>query len=76
MAARWRACVIPHLSALAVVTTVASLDPPEAPWLQDQPSQAIGLGPVAGTYGYVLGRPAGVCALAHEHDVVIIHGTF
>ena len=66
--------ITPHLAALGVATTVASLDPPEAPWLQDQPFQAIGLGPVAGTYGYLRGLPARIRALAHEHDVVIIEG--
>jgi len=43
--------ITPHLAALGVTTTVASLDPPDAPWLQDQPFQAIGLGPVAARYG-------------------------
>jgi glycosyltransferase involved in cell wall biosynthesis len=66
--------ITPHLAALGVATTVASLDPPEAPWLQDQPFQAIGLGPVAGTYGYLRGLPARIRALAQQHDVVIIEG--
>jgi glycosyltransferase involved in cell wall biosynthesis len=68
--------ISPHLAALGVATSVASLDPPEAPWLQDQPFQAIGLGPVAGGYGYLRGLPARIRALAHEHDVVIIEGTW
>lgn len=38
--------ITPHLEALGVATTVASLDPSEAPWLQDQPF-GIGLGPAA-----------------------------
>lgn len=66
--------ITPHLDPLGVTTTVASLDPPEAPWLQDQPFQAIGLGPVAGGYGYRRGLSARICALAQEHDVVIIEG--
>ena len=68
--------ITPHLAALGVVTTVASLDPPEAPWLPDQPFQAIGLGPVAGTYGYLRGLPDRIRGLAQQHDVVIIHGTW
>lgn len=68
--------IMPHLAALGVATTVASLDPPDAPWLQDQPFQSIGLGPVAGGYGYRRGLPARIRALAQEHDVVIIHGTW
>lgn len=66
--------ITPHLAALGVATTVASLDPPETPWLQDQPFQAIGLGPVAGNYGYRRGLPARIRALAHQHDAVIIEG--
>ena len=68
--------ITPHLAALGVTTTVASLDPPDAPWLQDQPFQAIGLGPVAGRYGYRRGLPARIRALAVQHDAVIIHGTW
>ena len=66
--------ITPHLAALGVTTAVASLDDPDSPWLQDQPFQAIGLGPVAGTYGYHRGLPARICALAQQHDVVIIEG--
>lgn len=66
--------ITPHLAALGVATTVASLDPPETPWLQDQPFQAIGLGPVAGNYGYRRGLPARIRALAQQHDAVIIEG--
>ena len=55
-------------------TTVASLDPPDAPWLRDQPFQAIGLGPVAGSYGYCRHLPARIRALAQQHDVLIIQG--
>ncbi|MCS5694246.1 glycosyltransferase [Cyanobium sp. FGCU-6] len=68
--------ITPHLVALGVCTTVASLDLPDAPWLQDQPFQAIGLGPVAGGYGYRRGLPARIRDLAQEHDAVIIHGTW
>jgi glycosyltransferase involved in cell wall biosynthesis len=66
--------ITPHLAALGVATTTASLDPPEAPWLQDQPFAAIGLGPVAGGYGYRRCLPARIRALAQQHDVVIIEG--
>jgi glycosyltransferase involved in cell wall biosynthesis len=68
--------ITPHLAALGVSTTVASLDPPDAPWLNNQPFQAIGLGPVAGSYGYCRGLPARILALAQQHDAVIIHGTW
>ncbi len=68
--------ITPHLAALGVSTTVASLDPPDAPWLKDQPFQAIGLGPVAGSYGYRRGLPPRIRALAQQHDAVIIQGTW
>ena len=61
---------------LGVSTTVASLDSPDAPWLQSQPFKAIGLGPVGGNYGYRHGLPARIRALAEQHDAVIIHGTW
>ena len=64
----------PHLAALGVSTTLASLDPPEAPWLVDQPCPAQGLGPVATGYGYRRGLPARIRALAQQHDAVIIEG--
>jgi glycosyltransferase involved in cell wall biosynthesis len=66
--------ITPYLTALGVSTTVASLDSPDAPWLQDQPFQAVGLGPVVGSYGYRRALPACIHTLAHEHDAVIIHG--
>lgn len=66
--------ITPHLAALGVRTSVASLDPPDAPWLQHQPFEAIGLGPVSGGYGYHRGLPSCIQALAREHDAVIIHG--
>lgn len=66
--------ITPHLAALGVRTSVASLDPPDAPWLQHQPFEAIGLGPVSGGYGYQRGLPSRIQALARQHDAVIIHG--
>jgi glycosyltransferase involved in cell wall biosynthesis len=66
--------ITPHLAALGVSTSVASLDPPDAPWLQHQPFEAIGLGPVAGGYGYRRGVPDRIRALARQHDAVIIEG--
>lgn len=66
--------ITPHLAALGVSTTVASLDSPDASFLQDQPFQAIGLGPVAGDYGYRRGLPARIRVLAQEHDAVIVQG--
>jgi len=68
--------ITPHLAALGVSTTVASLDAPDAPWLQRQPFEAMGLGPVTGGYGYRRGLPARIRALAQQHDAVIIHGTW
>ena len=66
--------ITPHLATLGVRTSVASLDPPDAPWLQHQPFEAIGLGPVSGGYGYHRGLPSRIQALARQHDAVIIHG--
>jgi len=66
--------ITPHLSALGGATTVVTLDPPDAPWLQDQHFAAIGLGPVATGYGYRRGLPARIRALAEQHDAVIIEG--
>jgi glycosyltransferase involved in cell wall biosynthesis len=66
--------ITPHLATVGVATTVASLDPPDAPWLPEHPFAAIGLGPVATGYGYRPGLPARIRALARQHDVVIIEG--
>lgn len=66
--------ITPHLAALGVAATVASLDPPDAPCLQNQPFQVIGLGPVTGGYGYRRGLPARIRSLAQQHDAVIIQG--
>lgn len=66
--------ITPHLARLAVSTTVASLDAPDAPWLQEQPFQAIGRGPVANDYGYRSGLPERIRTLAVEHGLVIIEG--
>ena len=66
--------ITPHLAALGVCSSVASLDPPDAPWLQHQPFDTIGLGPVAGGYGYKRHLPARIHALAEQHDAVVIHG--
>jgi glycosyltransferase involved in cell wall biosynthesis len=64
----------PHLAAHGVSTTLISLDPPDAPWLIDQPCSTIGVGPVATGYGYRLGLPFRIRALAQQHDAVIIEG--
>jgi glycosyltransferase involved in cell wall biosynthesis len=66
--------ITPHLSALGVNSTVASLDSPDSPCLQDQPYAAIGLGPVVGNYGYRRNLPAQIRALALRHDAVTIEG--
>ncbi|WP_259727985.1 MULTISPECIES: glycosyltransferase [Synechococcales] len=68
--------ITPHLAALGVVTTVASLDPPGATWLQHQSFSTVGLGPVASNYGYRRGLPTRIRALAQQHDAVIIEGTW
>lgn len=68
--------ITPHLDDLGVSTTAASLDSPDASWLLNQPFHAIGLGPVANRYGYLPGLPARILALAQQHDVVIVHGTW
>jgi len=66
--------VTPHLSSLGFQTTVVSLDPPNSPWLLNQPFNIIGLGPVFSGYGLRLGLPKILQQLALKHDVVIIHG--
>jgi glycosyltransferase involved in cell wall biosynthesis len=66
--------ITPHLTRLGVTTTVASLDAPDAPWLQEPSFQAIGLGPVTNAYGYRSGLPERIRALAAGHDGVIIQG--
>ena len=64
--------ITPHLQALGVATTLASLDPADAPWLADQGCSSIGLGPVTGGYGYRPGLPARIRAQAQHHNAVII----
>lgn len=66
--------ITPHLQALGVATTLASLDPPQDPWLADQGCPTIGLGPVHSGYGYRRGLPARIRGLAQQHDAVIIEG--
>ena len=66
--------ITPHLIELGVSATVASLDPPDSPWLSNQSFQAIGLGPVASNYGFRRDLVARIRSLANEHDVVIIQG--
>lgn len=66
--------ITPHLAALGVNTTVASLDPADAPWLQNQSFNGVGLGPVSGGYGYRRGLPHRILELAQQNQVVIIHG--
>lgn len=66
--------ITPHLASLGVSTTVASLDHPDAPWLQNQPFAAIGLGPGLRGSDYRRGLPAPIRALAQQHDAVIIEG--
>ncbi|MEB3302870.1 MAG: glycosyltransferase [Cyanobacteriota bacterium] len=66
--------ITPHLQALGVTTTLASLDPEDAPWLARQGCPTFGLGPVLTGYGYRRGLPARIRALAQQHDAVIIEG--
>ena len=66
--------ITPHLADHSISTSVATLDPPNAPWLRYQPFHVEGLGPVFGNYGYRRHLPVRIHALAKEHDVVIVHG--
>ena len=66
--------ITPYLSAMGVDTTVVSLDTPDETFLHDQPFQAVGLGPVIGSYGYRPALPSRIRAFAEDHDAVIIHG--
>lgn len=59
-----------------MATTVASLDRPDAPWLQNQLFEAIGLGPVATGYGYRRGLSARIRLLIQHYDVVTIECTW
>jgi glycosyltransferase involved in cell wall biosynthesis len=62
-----------HLSTLGVHSTFLSLDPPESPWLSSY-SNAFGLGPTLGRYGYLKGLPHVIRAFAKNSDSVIVHG--
>ena len=65
----------PHLQALGISSTLASLDPPSAPWLKSSLAHTIALGTSGlGKYGYVHGLPEKILVLAQEHDAVIIEG--
>lgn len=69
--------VSPLLAERDVVTTVACLDAPDAPWLQNSPDKgyrAIGLGPGRGTYGYAPGVIATLQKLIVDADAVVIEG--
>ncbi|MCT0208298.1 glycosyltransferase [Synechococcus sp. CS-1332] len=68
--------MVPHLAALGVSSTLASLDPPDAPWLRNHSPPDCGLGPVHGLYGYRRGLPSRIRALAQGHDAVIVHGVW
>jgi glycosyltransferase involved in cell wall biosynthesis len=65
--------ITPHLAALGVETTVATLDQPNSSWLIDQPFKAIALGPVSGKFGFRLNLASSIRFLAVQHDCVIIH---
>ena len=66
--------ITPHLKELGIDTSVVCLDPPDSPWLQEQPFHSIGLGPVLGSYGYRRDLPNCISHLAIESDCVIIEG--
>jgi glycosyltransferase involved in cell wall biosynthesis len=66
--------ITPHLSALGVRTTVACLDPPDAPWLPDFPAPVEAFGPVQGVYGYRRGLMPRLEAMIRASDAVIIDG--
>jgi glycosyltransferase involved in cell wall biosynthesis len=65
--------ISPHLAALGVQTSVVTLDPPDVPWLADQPFEVIPLGPVFGNYGYRPGLPKLIYDYAQQNDCVIVH---
>lgn len=66
--------VSPLLAARGVSTTVASLDPPNAPCLAGEGFHGIGLGPGRGVYGYAPGVATAVQRLAASHQAVVIEG--
>ena len=66
----------PHLAALGVSSTLATLDPPDAPWLRNHSPPDYGLGPVHGLYGYRRGLPSRIRDLVKGHDAVIVHGVW
>lgn len=66
--------VSPLLAARGVITTVASLDAPTAPFLAGDGFQAVGLGPGRGVYGYTPGVVPALQCLAAEHQAVVIEG--
>ena len=66
--------ISPHLAELGVFSTVASLDPPNSPWLFNEDLKLIGLGPVFGGYGYRRKLSCDIRSLALDYDCVIIHG--
>lgn len=68
--------ICPHLAALGVSSTLACLDPPDAPWLRSHSPPDCGLGPVHGLYGYRRGLPSRIRDLAQGHDAVIVHGVW
>ena len=66
--------ITPHLEALGVTTTFASLDPPDSPWFNNLCTEVISLGPVVSGYGYRRRLPSIIRKLALRHDVIIIEG--
>lgn len=65
--------ITPHLQALGVETSVATLDPSDSPWLSELPFQTYPLGPVLGHYGYRRFLPRIIRDLSLRHDCVIVH---
>lgn len=66
--------VSPLLAARGVITTVASLDSPSAPFLGGDGFQGLGLGPGRGVYGYAPGVVSAIQQLASGQDAVVIEG--
>ena len=53
---------------------VASLDPPQAPWLSDFPAKVYALGPGRGSYGYASGFVPWLKNRHAQYAAVVVHG--
>lgn len=62
------------LSALGCHVGIASLDPPESPWMHSCKFAVYGLGPTLNHYGYKPGLLRQLSVLVKSYDVIIIEG--